>query len=445
MPGFGGSFLAAFPVVAQLLLGGPPPIPEPDVRRDPSLPTGASLAPAKRPEATERAACSLRRPVCVQRVGEVDAQLALAALDDLENAYEQLVLVLGLPQPRRGWDGGGVDLYLDPAAGPQLETSLDPSAPYGFDSARLFCRVAPGPREAMQRAATLCLGEAIATRLDAALAPDLRRAYATYLWWTVGTPTPADVLTVDDAQTHPERALANREQTTLNGGPAALFFEYLDTHWGRGRSGWVPSAVLAAASGRTRGLTMTWNNEPDVFDVLRHTLDEKTGEFARLVGDFAVDRAFLGDRDDGTHWPRWSWPGAAGSVRFDWHLKSSSLPRRVAAARPIEPNGAMYVWLELDDIELGTTLGFQAQWEPPVAFQWNLVRVAKDGRELSRLVIPFKEQATEVTQTVTNLETAAGLLIVGTQLGGVDLLHPFDPDVAPYEAHSCTTYITKMK
>jgi hypothetical protein len=291
------------------------------------------------------------------------------------------------------------------------------------------------------------VGEAIAARLDAATTPDVRRSYATHLWWATAAnvPTPSDLTAIDDAQAHPERPLVARERSPHSEGSGALFFEYLDGHRGRGRVGWVTTASLAAAAGFSRGEISRWHNEPDVFDVLRHTLDEKTGKLARLIGDFAVARAFLGTRDDGTHWPRLGWLGGAGAVRFDWHLKSSSLPRRVATARPIAPNGAVYLWLELDDIELGTTLGFQAEWEPPVAFQWTLVRVAADGRELSRLVVPFKEQSAEVTQTITNLETAAGLLIVGTHLGGVDLLHPFDPDVAPFEPHSATVYVTKLK
>ncbi len=439
----GGWLLALCPVVGQLLLGGPPPIPKPVVQRDPSLPTGAPIAPPQRPTTTEGAACSWRSPVCVRRVGDIDAASALATLDYLEEAYDRLVLVLDLPAPRSDPDHPGIELYLDPAAGPALETGLEPAAPLGFDSGGVFCRLAPGPALAMQRAAHLCVAEAIAARLDASATPEVRRAYATHLWWATGSPTSLDLDLVDLAQAHPERAAVGRDR--IEGvGSAALLFSYLDARLGRGRPGWVPTAMLAAAAGRTRGPSWTWNNEPDVFDVLRHTLDEKTGELARLMGDFAASRAFLGDRDDGTHWPRMGWAGAAGSVRFDWHLKSSSLPRRVAAAHPVEPNGASYVWVELDDLELGTTLGFQAQWEPPVAFQWTLVRVAQDGRELSRVVVPFQERATEVTQTVTNLEAAAGLLIVGTQLGGVDLLHPFDPDVAPFEPHAFTVYVTKL-
>jgi len=445
MPGAGELYLGLVPVMAQLLLGGPPPLPKPEVRRDPSLPTGASMAPATRPDPGGLPACSLRLPVCVWRVGPVDAQAALTTLELLEDAYERLVLTLDLPAPRKSESGGGLDLYLDSDAGPNLVTGLDESVPLGFDAARLFCRVAPQDRWALQRATTLCVGEAIAAGLDAATTPEVRRAYATHLWWAVGRPNAQDLALIDEAQSHPEQPPIGRDLNAASEGSGALLFEYLDSHRGRGRPGWFSTALLAAGANRTRGETTRWRNEPDVFDVLRHTLDNKTGNLARLLGDFAVARAFLGARDDGTHWPLLSWPGQAGSVRFDWYLKSSSLPRRVAAVEPIEPNGATYVWLELDDVELGTTLGFQAQWEPPVAFQWTVVRIAKGGRELSRLVVPFQEQSTEVTQTITNLETSAALLIVGTQLGGVDPLHPFDPDVAPFEPHSCTVYVTKLR
>lgn len=436
-----------FPLVAQLLLGGPPPVPMPEVRIDPTLPTGAALGLEARPQTSESPACSSRRPVCVHRLPGVDEAAALAALSAFEAAYERVVLVLGLPTPRSDGSLGGnpaLDLYLDPAAGPLLVTAYDPGPVYGFDSASVFCRIAPGPPWALARAATQCVGEAVAARLDAAATPDVRRAYATALWWVTGVPTPLDLAAIDDAQVAPEVAPLTRERRWLSEGAGALFFDYLDTQRGRGRSSWVPTAVLAAAAGETRGERLTWQNEPDVLDVLRHTLGVRTSDGARLFGDFAVARAFLGTRDDGTHWPQLAWSKNAGRVRFDWHLTASTLPRRVASVRPLEPHGSLYVWVELDDVVLSQQLGFQAEWEPPVSFQWTLVRVARDGRELSRLVVPYQEQSTDVTQTITNLDDTAGLLIVGTQLGGVDLLHPFDPDLAPFEPHACTIYVTKL-
>jgi hypothetical protein len=100
--------------------------------------------------------------------------------------------------------------------------------------------------------------------------------------------------------------------------------------------------------------------------------------------------------------------------------------------------------LDLDQPVQGETLAFQAEWEPPVNFQWTLVRVDSVGHELSRINAPFQQRATKVEQQLVNLEGAAGVMVVGINLGGVDLAHPFDPDIAPAEPHECTVYLTKL-
>jgi hypothetical protein len=33
---------------------------------------------------------------------------------------------------------------------------------------------------------------------------------------------------------------------------------------------------------------------------------------------------------------------------------------------------------------------------------------------------------------------------VGTNLGGVDLAHPFDPDFEPFEPHGFTVYLAEL-
>jgi hypothetical protein len=34
--------------------------------------------------------------------------------------------------------------------------------------------------------------------------------------------------------------------------------------------------------------------------------------------------------------------------------------------------------------------------------------------------------------------------LVGTNLEGIDLAHPFDPDIAPFEPHSATVYLVRL-
>jgi hypothetical protein len=297
--------------------------------------------------------------------------------------------------------------------------------------------------EALSRWATLCVAEAILLRLDASETPHLRRAVATSFWLSLGSPGAIDVEELDDVQAHPERAIARRNVDRTSGG-AALFFEYLEQSRAVGGTGFLAAALFALSASQTAGASVSWNNEPDLFDVLRRTLGEDRVRMAALLGEFAVNRAFLGTREDGAHLPTLAWLGDFGRVRFDWVMKYSSLPRRVVATRAIEPSGSIYLWLELDDLPLGAVLGFQATWEAPVAFKWSLVRVDKAGRELSRIDVPFQQRSSTIEARATNLEAAAALLIVGTNLGGIDLAHPFDPDLSPFEPQSCTVYLAKL-
>lgn len=431
---------------APLLLGGGKPPRRAPVELDPWLPTGAPVYDGvERPASPQPPACSLQYPVCVHTQAGVHATTPLLALQALERAYERLVLVLDLPRPLSDYEAGGTadfDLYLEPNAPSPLRVGHDPPAPGYWDRASAFCVVSDAPGEELERAATLCLAEAIALGVDAAATPEVRRAYATHVWWTVGSPTNRDWLILDNAQAHPERSLVGLDVTATTTG---MFFEYVDVLASALGPTGLSTAFLSAASGKTAPSSLRWDNEPDVLDVLRHTLDERTGRVAALFGDLAVRRAFLGSRDEGSHWPWLAWAGDFGRVRFDWVLPWSSLPRRVLATRPLEPTGSVYFYVPLDGpLKAADTLGFRAEWEGPSSFVWSLVRVGADGAELSRLDVPFQERGSSAEQRLTSLEGAAAVIVVGTNLGGVDLAHPYDPDIAPYEPAGCTVYLARL-
>jgi hypothetical protein len=420
---------------------------------DPSLPTGARLTPPKsRPPSAGLPACSFVHPVCVHLDARspASAELALTELGALEQAYEKLVFALDLPAPlpdRGAGDSDALDLYLssDTTRGDSLDVIPDSPIVSGFDQTPAHCLLAGAlnTADSARRAATLCVAEAILLRLDAGETPHLRRAIATELWLSIGKPTSADFQALDDVQANPERAVVRRDRDEDSGG-AAVFFEYLEQARAAAAPGTLSAALLALGAGKTPGTRLFWDNEPDLLDVLRHTLHEDRPAVAALWGDFAVSRAFLGTRDDGQHLPKLAWAGNFGRVRFDWLVKFSSLPRRLAATRPIEPSGAFYTWLDLDQVPAGAVLWFHANWEAPAPFKWALVRVDKDGVELSRIDVPFQERGSEVEARVTNLDNAAAVLVVGTNLGGVDLAHPLDPDFSPFEGQRCTIYLSKL-
>lgn len=294
----------------------------------------------------------------------------------------------------------------------------------------------------MERAATLCVAEAIALRLDPAETPHTRRAFATGIWWTVGLPTSLDVEAVDRVQRAPHRAVMDRELSWTSEG-SAIWFEYLEASLGAASPGVLSTALLSASAQVTPAGAAEWHNEPDTYDVLLHTFGESEQRMAQTLGDFAVSRAFAGDRDDGEHPAAVAWAGSYAAPTFDWVLSFSKLPKRVRLT-PVEPTGAALVWLDLDRVPPSTTLAFQAEWEPPAKFRWQLVKLDADGHELGRIDVPFQERERQAEARIVDLEGVSALIVVGAHLERVDVDHPFDPDVAPFEPHSALVYLVAL-
>jgi hypothetical protein len=432
-----------------LLFGAGEEPPEPRVETDPRLPVGAEIVTRSRPQG-EHPACSFRAPVCVHPSSGLDPGTTLSALDALESAYERLVRALGLPAPLSDDGRGGsdaLDLYLvkgDRAAlGFERVRVVGEALHFGgFDRASAFCIASPDPGILAERAATLCVGEAIALRLDPAETPHIRRAFATELWWLVGAPTSLDFEAVAAVQGAPHRAVVERDLSARSEG-SALFFDFLELSLGTGDPGTLSSALLSASAQVTPKDAASWHNEPDTFDVLRHTLDESEHQVALLLGNLAVARAFGGDRDDGQHPLVLEWAGAFGAPALDWVIPFSKLPKRVRLT-PVEPTGAAYVRLDMDGATAGKTLAFQAEWEPPAEFRWQLVKIDADGNEMGRLDVPFQERQTTVEARMVDLSGVAAVLAVGAHLERVDLEHPFDPDVAPFEPHAALVYLVAL-
>lgn len=373
-----------------------------------------------------------------------DPEFAVRALSALERAYERLVFALRLPAPSPDEGRGGsdaLDAYQVPPTD-ELRAVGDPPRPGAFVTASASCRLPMLDGALLERAATLCVAEAIGFRLDPSETPFLRRALATSLWWSVGLPTALDVQAIDDAQAHPESPLGDRDRSPTTAG-AALWLEYLDDARGAGEPGVLGAAVLAAAASAPARGSLDHDNEPDMFDVLRHSLGQEREQLAGPLSDFAVARAFLGDRGDGAHLPRLGFAGWFGRVRFDWVVRASSLPRRVSIHPPLSSTGSALIWLELDR-PLPRGLGVQVEWERPVSFQWQLVRIGGDGREIGRLALPYRERAHEAEARLVDLKGTRAVLVVGTNLEGVALSHPFDPDVAPFEPHGATVHLLAL-
>jgi hypothetical protein len=453
--------------VPGLLFQGGTVVPPPIVAVDPALPvghrarwverplgetrtgaggvSGAKLPPPEQLSATRLSRqCARDMPVCVHG-GTMASRLG--ALATLASAYRQWNYVLDMPAPLPdGAMGGGpeLDLYLDSgqSASAGLEVYLD--APLlRAERASAWCHI--GETRLSERIAALCVAEASLAGLDPAMGPGMRRGWASYQV-DAAYPSDNDVLrSVDDAQRQPFRAPLTRDLHPHSEASSA-FWAYLDRRLGVDGRGKLPLVMVHLSNSGTPPLIAhpEWRHTPDELDVLRHALSQDGSRISELWSEWATSRAFWGARADGAHAPELRSTGDAGRITFDWTLAYSSLPRHLAGPNPIQPLGAAYLWVELDSVPLHATLAFRAEWEEPTRFRWVIVAVDDQGREMNRRSLPYVENATSAETTLMNFEGSAGLVLVGINLGSVDVSHPFDPDQEPWEPHAYSVYLTQL-
>ena len=430
-----------------LLFGGPVKKQKVKPALDPRLPTGTYLPATEPRPAVVASLCSFTRPVCVHATGGAQQAALPESLLALEHAYERIVLSLGLPAPLGDADVGGTDALDWYLTAPPVELSATSEAlqPGRMDSAAVFCQSGSANGALLERQAALCVGEALASALDAGESPGARHAFALELWWITGKKTSLDVQAVDDAQRNPAGSLA------VDGAPEhgavgrfALLLEALETTRSVASPGVLSASMLSAAASRTPANAPAFDNEPDVFDVLRHSLEEEPPRYADLMVDFTLRRALAGDRDDGTRLPSLEFAGSFARPHFDWVIPFSSLPRRVLSGTPIAPGGSELIWLELDGAPKEAAIGFRAEWDAPVAFQWRLLAIDRNGQDVRRIDVAFQERGLSADARVLRLEGAKAIIIAGVNLGGVDMSYPFDPDIRPFEPSACTVYLVSM-
>ena len=215
---------------------------------------------------------------------------------------------------------------------------------------------------------------------------------------------------------------------------------YLDAAFGVQTPGTLLTAFWYGGRQVTPPTATRFHNDPDFIRVLARVAKSKEKALDDVLIDFAVSRAFFGDRDDQLHLEETAFLGTFGRPRFDASWTYGSLPRRLAFT-PLGPTGVVYLWLDLAGAPEHPGVNFHASWESPVTIHWALVRVGKDGQEISRIDVTHERGVYVSERRVLELEGAAGLLLVGVSAGEVALDHPFRIDEAPYEPHGGTIYL----
>jgi hypothetical protein len=395
-----------------------------------------------RPASRGARACSRRRAVCVhggQGTGPAAARRALASA---ERALDGLI-ALRLPTPLPDFAAGGgpeLDVYLEPGRA-RAEAIADLGhVDDRWDLAPAFVLAPPPAAGGCVEGAQLA--EAVAAAgllgLDAGVEPMMRDAVAGHLGALVAPCGVEESQAIDDLQRAPERGL--HLDTDTRGG--RLFLAWLEQRHGSGRPGELAAALVAAAPQQTPAGSAWFRNEPDVVDILQE--NARAGgspPFGELLRDFGVARAFVGSRSDDAHLVDVARFGDLGRVRFEWSVPWSTLPRRLAPARPVQPTGASYVWVDLAGAPAGASLTIVAAWEPPVAFRWAVVKVGLEGDEVGRLEPPTQLGATSIQQSIVQIGGLAGLVVVGINEGGSSAIDHHDPDDGPFLGRSYTVTI----
>jgi hypothetical protein len=428
----------------------PPPLVLGPAPSDEIRATGREVAPARaRPDAARvpLVACSFRDAVCVHAEAATSPAAILWTLRWAEDALATY-RALGLPPPLGDAGLGGSpahDIYLLAAEdGPTTTTDLIARGP-GFDSQSAFT-ILPPPSAPFTtcfapNAVAQAIARAVLFRFDAGLEAGTSAMTSTYLASLAAECSLADLAAVDDFQRSPERALTSFAPDAPAG--SLLFPWFLDDVYGQSTPARVVTTLIAVAAQRTAPGSWEWSNEPDLFDTLRVNTKARASSLDTLLLDFAIARAFVGTRSDGMHLTGTERFGDFGRVRFEWAVPFTSLPRRLAPTRPLDPTGATYLWIDCADAPASAELTFVADWELPSIFRWALVKIDKTGAESGRVDIAGVYGDSHAERSVVGLSGLAGVLVVGINGGSTDRGHPFDPDEAPFMPHSYTVTLAK--
>jgi len=339
---------------------------------------------------------------------------------------------LGLQPPMNDGGLGGShdhDLYLDVGV-QRARAYADLSIQLGeLDSTSAFGLLTGhqlGPSCSLESDVARVLSQAVLLRMDGALHEGTLAMQSSYLASIIAPCDPVETAAVDELQRRPQGPLSSGTPDRLSG--SMLLPSYLDATHGRLGPGGVMNGLIAVSSQRTAAEAYWWHNEPDIFDALRSAFKERSKRLGEALIDFAIARAFIGNRSDGAHLPDVERFGDMGRVRFEWSVGYDSLPRNLAPANPVGPTGSSYLWLDLSGVTAASRLSFVARWEESFVFQWALVKLDKAGKELSRRIGGGVWGRDTLQLSLAKLDDAAAVLIVGTSLGNDDRSNPFDPD-----------------
>lgn len=411
-----------------VLFGGAIQVRKPPIRLDPVLPRGQMRVLRELPASSRL--CSLKRPVCVERSSGAEG-LAL-----LTRAYEELTYGLALTPPRANFER---PLTWFPSVD-ELSVRQLHLPGRGFDRASAFCLGGALNLGSARR----CVIEAAVIGQSPATASWLRSGYAASLALELGD-APEIQQTRDQAFAHTEVGILTSTQhieDRTTGASVSIsplrsfhFFDFLDRR-SDAALGEVGFYALGLGATHSAPGAARYDAEPDLMDVLSATVNGDPAKLAHFFSDFAHYLFFQA----ATQRPQ----RGAWSKVVDWVVEGKTLPRSLILSRPLEPTGSAYVQLNLSAEQQQSVIAIQTSCEAPVSYVWSILRLDAEGNKLGSVPVGYLERGTSVEARVEPLAGTVHLVFVGTNMGGVDIAHPFDPDHEPHEAHGCRVYLSVL-
>ena len=421
--------VAAICLVPGVLWGKPPP----------RSTAGASFGPTFDRPVLPLRMCDTTMPVCVHADRAVSADDFRRLRHATARAYALIVETLRLPAPLPDGPSGGdprLDVYLTRSA--KSAGGTDSSVPaassdplrVGRDALDLIADRDAAPAFLLVDVNALregdCALEAVLARgmvrasamgLDAAETNAVVDGFARYLGSLVTGCREGQRARFDELQRAPFRSLVDGVA-----GPERLA-AYLDTERGLGFGAIVPG--LLSMSVQHRGVVIPvedddlgpvhLHNDPSVFDVLSATLSDQGSSLDELLLDLAVSRAFE--------------PTAPA---LEWRIPVSTVHagsgRRLAVSRGIEPTGATFVRIDLDETVKEGGIELDLKWEQGARFRFTVLKLDAQGRRVGEVTVAPLDREREVTVEVRKLEGVAGILLVGINGGDpIKTWHADDP------------------
>jgi hypothetical protein len=372
--------------------------------------------PTPRPAGPFTRLDSQRLPLHVHvpvRSSRLQAQQALQLLEDAYAALQERSWPL--PPPDGGYGGSlGFDLYFASDGCDSACARVDaPLAWSDFDAAQTFAIVdARLPSFALRACVQSAVAQAGLRSVDPAEAESWLRASGDLAAWLLTGEAGCDG-SFAAAQLTPASGLLDADPGSATAG--GLFLALLSER-NDGGSGVFVRGLWESTRQRSFGLVASdrLRSSPDLWEVLTQTLAQQRVSVHDELVEFALARYFAGEprrRAQAAYRVLAGLPSdAAVPLSADFAL--ADLPRHVHSERALESLGSAYVRVRTAGGPRSSELQVWLRGELGPRWSLSALRLAADGRELGRTILPPRRTTSSYLPVVLDAETAEVVVVI---------------------------------